>query len=280
MHELGEPIEAAGLDTQVVALVSLVLLVVFILRAIIRLLRDTLELRNAWVTRPRAGRPAWHASVVSASPLDEIRAQRLAFLQALYDAAEGGEARMVKYADVVSAVGFDDDLAEKVQEYLNGEGLLQWAAFGMIELTHAGVREVEQALHAPTRPTDHFPPLVIAQNYINVGSMNQSQIQQGTTFSSQGFGDVDSLRELVVEIRAVVTAIGLSADESEELHAELATVDAQLGSPRPKWRLIREGLSSARTILENAAGTGMARATPQLGVVIEKLAHAIRSLPL
>jgi hypothetical protein len=77
-----------------------------------------------------------------------------------------------------------------------------------------------------------------------------------------------------------VTAIGLSADESEELHAELATVDAQLGSPRPKWRLIREGLSSARTILENAAGTGLAGATPQLGVVIEKLTHAIGSLPL
>jgi hypothetical protein len=60
----------------------------------------------------------------------------------------------------------------------------------------------------------------------------------------------------------------------------LATIYAQLGSPRPKSRVLRESLASARTILEGAAGGGLVAGAPELAAAIVKLTTAIASLPL
>jgi hypothetical protein len=85
-----------------------------------------------------------------AMALEELRAQRFAILRAVYDAAEGSSETHVKMLDVASSLGFDDELANKIVSYLEGERLLAWAAMGMIELTHQGVKEVEGRCPLPT----------------------------------------------------------------------------------------------------------------------------------
>jgi hypothetical protein len=213
-----------------------------------------------------------------AVPLEAIRARRFAFLSALYDAAEGSSDSHVNMRKTARSIGLDDEPADKVVTYLAGEGLLSWAAMGMIRLTHEGVKEVEQAQSAPERPTPHFPPLVLAQTYINVGTMNQSQIQQGTTGSTQWFAavDVDALRELVDDVRA----LELDPQHARDVEAELAKVEAQLDSPRPDRSVLREALSSTRTILEGAVGGGLANTAHHIPGLVERLAHVLSSLPL
>lgn len=52
--------------------------------------------------------------------------------------------------------------------------------------------------------------------------------------------------------------VTLSAEDRADLEAQVATVDAQIRSPRPRRRIILESLRSARNILEGAAGSGLA----------------------
>ena len=216
------------------------------------------------------------------SALEELRAQRFAYLRAVYDAADGNERAMVPMREIGESLGFDYSQSDTIVTYLDGEGLLKWAAFGLVSLTHWGLKEVEEALSRPDEPTEHFPAYVIAQNYINIGTMSQSQIQQGTVGSSQNLdgSQVEALRDLVADVRAVAATLDLGLDDAGELAADVATVDSQLASPRPKSGVLREALASTRAILEGAAAAGLATGAPQLPGVIERLAHAIAALPL
>src|SRR5919197_800960 len=111
--------------------------------------------------------------------LDEMRAQRFAFLKALYDESEGSTRALVPMDVISEQLGFDRQHSAKLADYLADEDLLRYAAAGpMLEITHWGVKEVEEALSAPEEPTEHFPPIVVAQNYLQVGTMSHSQVQQ------------------------------------------------------------------------------------------------------
>jgi hypothetical protein len=84
--------------------------------------------------------------------LNEIRVQRFAFLRSVYDETYGTTERMVQLTDIGAKVGFDEDLTERIVAYLIDEGLLEWGAMGgLIELTHWGLKEVEEVLSAPDR---------------------------------------------------------------------------------------------------------------------------------
>jgi hypothetical protein len=211
------------------------------------------------------------------SSVDEIRAQRFAFLSTLYDKVSGDASEAVLKRDIGSALGFEDDLTDKIVMYLAEEDLIEWVAQGFIRLAHNGLKEVEEAMTEPSQPTEHFPAFVV--NYINVGSMTGSQIQQGTTDSVQTLdaGQLDAIREVLGDIRDVLGSIELEDDAQRELESDMTTVEAQLDSPRPKYGILREALSSTRSILEGAVGGA---AAPQLPGLIHELAHVISSLPL
>src|SRR5436309_709335 len=98
-------------------------------------------------------------------PLVERQAHRLQYLRAVYDESEGVAGRFLRFTDIGENLGFDEKHAEELADYLVEEGLLEWAAMGVISLTHRGLKEVEEALSAPDEPTEHFPALVVAQNY-------------------------------------------------------------------------------------------------------------------
>src|SRR5262249_30748872 len=153
---------------------------------------------------------------------------------------------------------------------------------GLMSITHAGVKEIEEAIAAPEQETEHFPPLVIAQNYIQVGSMTGSSIQQGTEgsiqVSDQGV-DLRTLRALVADIRVAVQGAQLDQGDRDEAEADLSTLDAQLSSPRMKAGIMREGLASLQRILEGVIASGVsAAAVPQLPELAERIAHVVGQL--
>jgi hypothetical protein len=218
----------------------------------------------------------------ASSRFDEIRAQRFAYLRAVYDETDGTADRMVQMNEIGGTLGLDDELTDKIVNYLIGENLLEWAALGgLIELTHWGLKEVEEVLSAPQQPTEHFLPLVVAENVLQIGSMTNSQVQQRTSGSIQTLTsvDVDGLGALLTELRARIAELDLREEERAEVEADLTTIDAQLGSPQPKAAILRESLASVRSIVEGAVGGGLVMASPQLMHTLETLGHAIASLP-
>jgi hypothetical protein len=66
--------------------------------------------------------------------------------------------------------------------------------------------------------------------------------------------NLDKVREILAEFEAKGSALELPDGEAAQLRADMATVKAQVESPRPNRRTIREHLLSARAILENAIG--------------------------
>ena len=127
---------------------------------------------------------------------------------------------------------------------------------GAISITHPGVKEIEEALSHPEEATEHFPPVV---NIINVQNMVGSQIQQGTTGSTQT-GDfsieaVQAVRDFVDGLKAQLPQLNLEPERDAEVRADIATVEAQLVSPKPKKGIIRESFSSVRNVLEGMTGS-------------------------
>lgn len=216
---------------------------------------------------------------MSANRIDELNAQRFALLHAVWEKTEGDTNEIVETVSIALSLGFDSQLLERIIDYLVAEYLLERPAFGpYVQLTHYGLKEVEEALATPSEPTDHFPSLVVAENYIQIGEMRDSQIQQGSPGASQSQQvDVEALRVLADTVRGAVRSAGLDDDDAAEALSDLDSLDAQLRSPRPKVSVLRESLGSLHRILTGSAAA--ATLAPEIGHVVEQLAAVLASLP-
>lgn len=90
------------------------------------------------------------------------------------------------------------------------------------------------------------------------GPVTTSQIQQGTTDSSQTISttiDLGGVKSLVAELRSHIAELKLTAGRQRQMLAELASIEAQLSAPEPRRGVIAECLSSVRNILEGCVGS-------------------------
>jgi hypothetical protein len=93
---------------------------------------------------------------------------------------------------------------------------------------------------------------------IHVENMNNSALMAGSPGSTinQHF-DIRSeeFKNFVSGLRNTLAQVTLSDSDRDQASADLSTVEAQIGSPKPKHSVVRECMISVRTILENAAGS-------------------------
>jgi hypothetical protein len=195
--------------------------------------------------------------------IEKRRADRLRVMKAIFDASSGSEDVFVSGPELLENLGLSDQELGDACKYLEGEHLISttqtmWGHLTpyMIQITHWGIKEMEQSLTAPSEPTQHFPPAI---SVINVhGSVIGSAIQSASPGARQevSTGDLDlgAVREFVGQYEARAADLDLPSPAAEELAAEIDTVKAQLRSPKPKHHVIRESLHSARAILEVATG--------------------------
>lgn len=190
--------------------------------------------------------------------LNEKKKNRFLFLKSLYEASNGDTGAMFDQEEVGGELNLPYDETRRIVEYLIGEHLLEARAIGgLVGLTHWGIKEVEQALENPDKPTEHFLPI----NIINIGSMNNSSLQQGTSNSTINF-EVNErssadLETIINSLKNIQDVLDLSIDLQKELISEVATLESQRASPRPKRLIITESLKSIRTILESVTGNAM-----------------------
>ena len=201
--------------------------------------------------------------------IQQLKKQRFIFLEKVYKETAGDTSSIVDSDEIGQELGMDDLTSGRIAKYLIDEGLLAARGLGGgIGISHMGVLEVEEALSNPGKATQHFLPL----NIIHVQSMNNSVIQQSTTNSTQNItiasDNISDLRSFLNDFKTALEKLQLTSETHNELLAEIATLEAQANSPKPKRTIIGEALKSLRSILEGVAGN---LATPLFQSVLPSL---------
>lgn len=116
----------------------------------------------------------------------------------------------------------------------------------------------------------------IAYNINNFfGDVSQSAIQQNTSHSKQNIeitsDGLSNIGLLIDEIKKSLYDAEVDQATIDELKAELATLQSQIDSPKPKTRIINESLNSIKNIFEGAAGAALVQYSPQIIPLIEKI---------
>tara|TARA_R110000850_G_scaffold63264_3_gene143134 strand:- start:406 stop:993 length:588 start_codon:yes stop_codon:yes gene_type:complete len=169
-------------------------------------------------------------------------------LKKLYEESKGSESYILKMWDIGHSLGFDKSSISDIVQYLRGEQLVESRTLGGgISITHYGIQEIEESLENPNDPTEHFLPF----NIINIGTMNNSSIQQGNVGSTQNnYFPTENLGDLKVLISRIEELTSLIQDKDllSEIESENNTLKLQVNSPKPKSGIIRESLKSLKNI--------------------------------
>lgn len=114
----------------------------------------------------------------------------------------------------------------------------------------------------------------VQQQHYHFGDVSSSQIQIGSNSSKQTQtqtcgDDMAALSALIELLREAIQQGHVVGEMREELHAELATLQAQATSPKPKWAVIKATAGSIKAVLENVTGSVLAaQALPYLTALL------------
>jgi hypothetical protein len=112
--------------------------------------------------------------------------------------------------------------------------------------------------HENPKPTAPSNSTVI--NVHGAHSSNFNVNSPGASITQTNDYRGNDFRELLAKLRRFSTASDLPRDQQELVRTDIEAIEVQIGSTQPKVSIIRECLLSAKTILENAAGTLLASA--------------------
>jgi hypothetical protein len=113
----------------------------------------------------------------------------------------------------------------------------------------------------------------ITYNSINIENMTGSQLQQGTTGSTQTFtqsADLSGISAFVEKLLPAITELKNPSDRAQ-LQSDLETIRGLLKAPAPKTGMIRECLTSVKTVLEGTAGNLAATYLPLLPALLASI---------
>jgi hypothetical protein len=165
---------------------------------------------------------------MSNSELDETGQQ---FLVQLFDQTSGDSSAQVSMYDVGDGLGLDRDTSSRVAEALIGLQLVEIRTLsGGIGISTEGANEARR-LTGGVSYADGSPGKLTDQPVMDPVSCRGVEQAAG-------------------ELKSQTGNLGLDYDGLSELMADLKTIDAQLGSSRPKTAIIRECLRSIEGVLE------------------------------
>jgi hypothetical protein len=190
--------------------------------------------------------------------LDQRKKNRFIFLEKMYKEANGSENTIFTRDELRKDLSLDFDETDRIVNYLTNETLIEpYGMGGTIKLTHWGIKEVEQALENPDKPTEHFLPI----NIINIGTMSNSTLQQATQNSIINYHynreNINELESIIEQLKIIQDTLNISVELHQELLSEIETLDIQKKSPKPKSIIINESLKTVRNLLENVVGNAI-----------------------
>lgn len=211
--------------------------------------------------------PEYHSifrEVVTA--INQIKQRSFEFLNKLYESTNGDPALERSVSAIETELGLDKKTVNNILDYLRDKGLIEQKPLDdeKISIMPKGIREIKEALAQPDKLTGHFRPILIdTVNVINVtGDITTSQIQQASSGATQKLIiSSDKKEKIIKEIESLKKAIeqySIQQEQRSEINAEIRTIQEQLKSPKPKFKIISECGRSMRNVLEGALGSTIA----------------------
>jgi hypothetical protein len=168
---------------------------------------------------------------MSSSELDESGEQ---FLIQLFEQTGGNPSAQVSMYEIGEGLGLDRDASSRAAETLIGLQLAEIRTLsGGIGISADGANEVKRMM-GNTALTGESP-----------GKLSDQPVMD--------HGSCQGIQQVAGELKSQAGNLGLDFDGLSELMADLKTIDAQLGSSRPKTVIIRECLRSIKETLEGTA---------------------------
>jgi hypothetical protein len=210
--------------------------------------------------------------------LQAKRELRTRFMRWLYDAMDGRTDDGIdsgQFQQTPDGEGVSDDDLRQVCHFLEGEYLIKchWTMGGappFIQILHRGVVEVEEAISAPDRSTEHFVPMV---SVLHVeGSIVNSQVSNASPGAQQWgtFAYGANVREFVDAARLLAKELDLGDPAEAELLADISSIERELDRAEPRTGVITEFGRSIRSMLEKAiVGIVVTAASPEVMKAIE-----------
>jgi hypothetical protein len=156
------------------------------------------------------------------------------FIIQLFEQTRGDQSAQVSMYDIGSLLGLERDAASRVAEELIGLQLAEIRTLsGGIGISFAG-SELVQGIIGP-RVSD------------TGGATRLADERQLNADGRQ------AVEQIVTAIKNQTGTLGLDFDTLAELMADLKSIDAQLGSSRPKTAIVRECLHSIAGVLKSTA---------------------------
>ena len=164
------------------------------------------------------------------TPATERQQERANFLLALYDLTDADPMQHLDFRTIGTRLGMDEQAASRVASYLSDRGLAKWATLGgSFGITTDGIDEAERLQDEGSQA-----PLAV----LVLTPEEQQAVEAFLTAYRQSEDDLP-----------------ITGDDRAELDADIATLTAQMRSPRPKRRLVRAIVGEVHRILNGAAGS-------------------------
>ncbi len=169
---------------------------------------------------------------------DEMDVTGQQFLIQLFERTKGDSTVQVSMYDIGDQLGLNRDTASTVAQELIGSMLVEIRTLsGGIGISADGSQMARELIGPTTSDGNEFVKL-----------------DDTPVLSSTGRQAVE---QITAEVKNLTGNLGLDFDTLTELMADLKTIDAQLGSSRPKTAIIRACLRSVLAVLKNSTDSKM-----------------------
>ena len=164
--------------------------------------------------------------------LDEIDITGQQFLIQLFEQTKGDSAMQVSMYDIGDQLGLDRDVASTVAQELIGSMLVEIRTLsGGIGISGDGSQMAQKLIGPAASSGNEF-----------------AELDDAPLLNSSGRRAVE---QITSALKHQAGSLGLDFDTLTELMADLKTIEAQLGSSRPKTAIISACLRSLLAICEN-----------------------------
>jgi hypothetical protein len=208
------------------------------------------------------------------TPIEARRTFRTKVMNWIFDEADGSESVLVSFGDFPHEDASDETAARRRLEdalaYLEGEYLLKvnrvLSGVSSVQLTHAGIVEIEQARTKPDQPTEHFTPMVNVNNFH--GNVIGSQIQQGSSNATQtgtfSITQRDAVKSFIHSAREAAEDPRLDGDDRRKVLGDLDFMESELARSEPRLERLKAIGGGVKTVLLSGLGGALGRGISEL----------------
>ena len=175
--------------------------------------------------------------MMNLNEIDKIGQQ---FLLELYDQTKGDSTVQVSMYDIGDQLDLERDVSSTVAQELMASMLVEIRTLsGGIGISADGLQMAQELIGPSASGTDGFAKLDDAPVLTTAGRQAVEQIAS--------------------ELKNQAGSLGLDFDTLTELTADLKTIDAQLGSSRPKTAIITACLHSVLAVVKNSGDPNISK---------------------